>query len=142
MSRKKDPHTKHLRHPSTIDRFAPTFHLWKDFHFEAAHFLRKVPSYHQCRRLHGHSYKFRIHCSGILAPEYEWVVDYAEIGVAGKIITDLLDHRNLNDVLKVETTAENLAWWIAERVRRRLPELSGIEVFETPTTSVRLDITP
>ena len=122
-----------------MNRHTAQFHLYKDFTFEAAHRLTKVPAYHQCRRLHGHSYRFRIHCSGLIVPEFDWVVDYAEIGVAGKIITDRLDHRNLNDILKVETTAENLAWWIAERVARRLPELSGIEVFETPTTSVRLD---
>lgn len=123
-----------------IKRFERTFHLWKDFNFEAAHYLKKVPAYHKCRRPHGHSYKFRVHCSGLLVPEYEWVVDYAEIGVAGDIIVKLLDHRNLNEILKIETTAENLCWWIAERVQRRLPELSAIEVFETPTTSVRMDL--
>ena len=31
--------------------------LWKDFAFEAAHKLTRVPLGHQCARLHGHSYK-------------------------------------------------------------------------------------
>lgn len=123
-----------------MNRFKQQFDLWKDFTFEAAHRLTKVPAYHQCRRLHGHSYRFRIHCSGLIKPEFDWVVDYAEIGVVGKIIVDKLDHRNLNEILKMETTAENLCFWIAERVQRRLPELSAIEVFETPTTSVRMTV--
>lgn len=112
------------------------FNLWKDFTFEAAHQLTKVPAGHQCGRLHGHSYKVRVHCEGTLDPHMEWVVDYADIARAVRPVIERLDHSFLNEHLDCETTAENLAWWLIGQIAPLLPELSAIEVFETPTTSV------
>ena len=119
-----------------MNRLNHTFKLWKDFGFEAAHQLTKVPTGHQCGRLHGHSYKVRIHCEGKLDPSHDWVVDYADIARAVRPIIESLDHTNLNERLDCETTAENLAWWLAETIAPKLPQLSAVEVFETPTTSV------
>lgn len=117
-------------------RLTQTFKLWKDFSFEAAHQLTKVPTGHQCGRMHGHSYKVRIHCEGFLDPNKDWVVDYADIAKAARPIIDKLDHTFLNDHIDLETTAENLAWWIMQQLVLKLPSLSAVEVFETPTTSV------
>ncbi len=116
------------------------FKLWKDFNFEAAHQLTKVPVGHQCGRIHGHSYKVRIHCKGTLDPERDWVVDYAEIAKATRPIIDSLDHTFLNDHLDFETTAENISWWITQKVKVGLPSLYAVELFETPTTSVICEI--
>ena len=121
---------------SQPDRFNTVFQLWKDFTFEAAHQLTKVPAGHQCGCLHGHSYKVRVHCAGKLDPEREWVVDYADIAAAARPVIQQLDHSCLNDHFDFETTAENLAWWLCGAIGQNLPELSAIEVFETPTTSV------
>lgn len=118
------------------ERFNQNFKLWKDFSFEAAHQLTKVSTGHQCGRLHGHSYKVRIHCEGKLDPSHDWVVDYADIAKATRPIIDKLDHTFLNDHIDLETTAENLAWWIMQQLALKIPSLSGVEVFETPTTSV------
>ena len=121
---------------NTDPRYNTTFKLWKDFNFEAAHQLTLVPPGHQCGRLHGHSYKVRIHCKGTLN-QNDWVVDYAEIAKATRPIIEELDHSFLNHVLDIETTAENLAWWIGQRVVKKLSShLYAVEVFETPTTSV------
>lgn len=119
-----------------LDRLSHTFKLWKDFSFEAAHQLTKVPTGHQCGRLHGHSYKVRIHCEGVLNPTNDWVVDYADIAKAMRPIIEKLDHTFLNDHMDFETTAENLAWWLMRVIQPNLPQLSAVEVFETPTTSV------
>jgi 6-pyruvoyltetrahydropterin/6-carboxytetrahydropterin synthase len=121
-------------------RLEHTFKLWKDFSFEAAHQLTKVPVGHQCGRLHGHSYKVRVHCEGKLDPSKDWVVDYADIAKAVRPIIDKLDHTNLNDHLDIETTAENLSWWLMQHIALKLPELSAVEVFETPTTSVTCSV--
>jgi 6-pyruvoyltetrahydropterin/6-carboxytetrahydropterin synthase len=117
-------------------RLNHTFKLWKDFSFEAAHQLTKAPVGHQCGRLHGHSYKVRVHCEGKLDPLKDWVVDYADIAKAVRPIIEKLDHTFLNDHIDLETTAENLAWWLAQAIALKLPHLSAVEVFETPTTSV------
>lgn len=113
------------------------FTLWKDFTFEAAHQLTKVPPGHQCGHLHGHSYRVRIHCEGFLDSNRDWVIDYAEIGSIVRPVIAELDHSFLNHVMEIETTAENLAYWIGCKIHPKLYKfLKAVEVFETPTTSV------
>jgi 6-pyruvoyltetrahydropterin/6-carboxytetrahydropterin synthase len=118
------------------ERLNQVFNLWKDFSFEAAHQLTKVPVGHQCGRVHGHSYKVRVHCSGVLDPLKDWVVDYADIAKATRPLVESLDHTFLNDHIDLETTAENLSWWFVQKLKEKLPSLHAVEVFETPTTSV------
>jgi 6-pyruvoyltetrahydropterin/6-carboxytetrahydropterin synthase len=122
------------------DRLNATFRLWKDFSFEAAHQLTKVPVGHQCGRLHGHSYKLRVHCQGKLNPAQDWVVDYADIAAAVRPIVQKLDHSFLNDQFDFETTAENLVWWFANELTGKLPSICAVELYETPTTSVLFEI--
>lgn len=122
------------------NRLNANFKLWKDFSFEAAHQLTKVPVGHQCGRLHGHSYKLRVHCQGKLNPERDWVVDYADIASAVRTIVNKLDHTFLNDNFDFETTAENLVWWLGSEISSKLPQIYAVELFETPTTSVFLEL--
>jgi 6-pyruvoyltetrahydropterin/6-carboxytetrahydropterin synthase len=120
--------------------------LTKEFRFEAAHRLPMVPPDHKCHRLHGHSYKIVVVCRGPL-DERGFVVDYAEISAAVRPITDgMLDHRNLDDVLRDgrggPSTAENLAAWLYPQIKKALPMLYQIEVHETATTVVRYPVYP
>jgi 6-pyruvoyltetrahydropterin/6-carboxytetrahydropterin synthase len=121
------------------DRFNMRFKLWKDFRFEGSHFLTQVPEGHQCGRMHGHSYRVRVHAMGHISRQVEWVVDYAEIAEAARPIIAALDHRVLNDVMPIETTAENLAFWIGQQLAPH-KWLHAVEVFETPDTSVLLEV--
>jgi len=122
------------------NRYDAIFRLWKDFTFEAAHQLTKIPVGHQCGRLHGHSYKLRVHCEGKLNPERDWVVDYADIASSVRPIVSSLDHTFLNHHFDFETTAENLAWWFGQELKPKLPSIYAVELFETPTTSVFLEL--
>jgi len=109
--------------------------IWKDFTFEAAHRLPNVPEDHKCARLHGHSFKSRIYVEGPLHPELKWVVDFAEIKAAFKDLEKQLDHHYLNEIEGLENpTSENIAIWIWDHLRPRLPQLSKIEVQETCTS--------
>jgi len=122
------------------NRLKARFRLWKDFSFEAAHQLTKVPVGHQCGRLHGHSYKLRVHCEGALDPARDWVVDYADIAAAVRPLINQLDHSFLNHHFEFETTAENLCYWCANTLKESLPQIVAVELFETPTTSVLYEI--
>lgn len=84
------------------------YEITKSFRFEGAHSLPHLPKGHQCRRMHGHSYGLIIGVCGELN-ENHWVQDYAEISAAVMPIVRRLDHHELNNILKVPTTAENLA---------------------------------
>jgi len=108
----------------------------KEFSFEAAHSLPHLSPEHKCHHLHGHSYKVVIRCAGDLQPGLSWVVDYAEISRQMEPIIASLDHKNVNDVILIASTAENLAYWIWSKLHESLPSLSAVEVKETEKTSV------
>jgi 6-pyruvoyltetrahydropterin/6-carboxytetrahydropterin synthase len=106
--------------------------LRKTFQFEAAHRLPNVPPTHKCARLHGHSFRVEIVVSGECDPKFGWLMDYAEISEAFRPILDRLDHYYLNDIPGLDNaTSENLAKWIWDQLKPRLPLLSEIQVAET-----------
>lgn len=106
--------------------------VFKEFTFEAAHSLNNVPQGHKCARLHGHSYGVRVEVSGLCGSD-GMLIDYAEIAEAWDYLFDQLDHRNINDVLDVETTSENLAKWIADGLPIWPDYQVAVTVRETPT---------
>lgn len=108
----------------------------KEFSFEAAHSLPHLPLSHPCHHLHGHSYKVIVGVSGDeLHSQNAWVIDYADITQVVYPVIAELDHSNLNELLPVKTTAENLAKWLFDEIRKVIPGLSFVEVKETNSTS-------
>lgn len=108
--------------------------LRKTFQFEAAHLLPRLPENHKCRRLHGHSFQVEIVVSGDLDPKLGWVMDYADITKAFRPLWEQLDHYYLNEVPGLENpTSENVAVWIWQRLKPKLPLLSEVVVAETCT---------
>ena len=108
--------------------------LRKTFQFEAAHLLPRLPKSHKCRRLHGHSFKVEVAVAGPCHPKLGWVMDYAGIAEAFQPIGQELDHNYLNDIQGLENpTSENIALWIWQRLKPRLPLLTEVAVAETCT---------
>jgi len=108
--------------------------LRKTFQFEAAHLLPRLPESHKCRRLHGHSFRAEIAVAGECDPDLGWLIDYAEITKRFKPLFEQLDHRYLNEVPSQDNpTSENIARWIWDRLKPRLPELTEVVVAETCT---------
>ncbi|MFC9635278.1 6-carboxytetrahydropterin synthase QueD [Streptomyces mirabilis] len=109
--------------------------IYREFAFEAAHRLPRVPEGHKCARLHGHSYKVTVHVEAPVDAELGWVMDFGDVKRAFKPIDAQLDHYYLNDIAGLENpTSENLARWIWDRLITDLPELSAITVRETCTS--------
>jgi 6-pyruvoyltetrahydropterin/6-carboxytetrahydropterin synthase len=109
--------------------------IFKEFTFEAAHRLPNVPPGHKCHRLHGHSFRVTLHVQGPVGADSGWIVDFAELTEAFKPIHAQLDHNYLNEVEGLSNpTSENLARWVWQRVRPRLPLLSQVMVRETCTS--------
>jgi len=108
--------------------------IWKEFTFEAAHLLPRLPADHKCRRLHGHSFRVRVTVEGPLDPTLEWVLDFADIQAAFEPIRRQLDHYYLNDIEGLENpTSENVVRWIWRRLAPTLPGLARLELAETCT---------
>jgi 6-pyruvoyltetrahydropterin/6-carboxytetrahydropterin synthase len=106
--------------------------LIKEYRFEAAHLLPRVPAGHKCARLHGHSFKVELCIRGPVDPDTGWFIDYGDLDELWGPIHDLVDHRYLNDVPGLENpTSENLACWLWNRLRPGLPSLEKVIVHET-----------
>ena len=74
--------------------------------------------------LHGHNWIITVYCRSRELNADGMVVDFSHIKetVKGK-----LDHRNLNEVLPFNPTAENIARWICEQI----PTCFKVEVQES-----------
>ena len=106
--------------------------LTKEYRFEAAHRLPHVPAGHKCARLHGHSFKVELALFGAVDPATGWFLDFGGIDELFEPLRARLDHFYLNEIEGLENpTSENLARWIWDRVRPRLPELVAVTVYET-----------
>ena len=108
--------------------------LRKTFQFEAAHLLPRLPKSHKCRRLHGHSFKVDIVVAGECDPKLGWLMDYAEISRRFRPIWEKLDHRYLNEIPGLENpSSEEIAVWIWNKLKAKLPLLTEVVVAETCT---------
>jgi 6-pyruvoyltetrahydropterin/6-carboxytetrahydropterin synthase len=112
--------------------------LERDFRFEAAHRLPRVPEGHRCRRLHGHSYAVTLVLEGEPDADLGWLLDFAAIDERALPIISELDHQVLNEVSGLENpTSELLAVWLWRRLLPQLPALVEVSVSETPTSRCR-----
>jgi 6-pyruvoyltetrahydropterin/6-carboxytetrahydropterin synthase len=115
-------------------------HIFRAFTIEAAHRLPNVPSGHKCARLHGHSFRIELQLSGDVDATSGWVMDFADVKVAFQPTFDRLDHHFLNEIPGLENpTSENLARWIWNEVKPRLPLLCKVTVHETCTSGCVYD---
>ena len=113
------------------------YKLKKTYTFDAAHKLKNTQSLtsKKCTRLHGHRWKVKVE---IITKRIinDMVIDFGRL----KEIIDLLDHRNLNDVLKFNPTAENIAGFLYGTIETHLdPELEPklkVTVDESPGAKV------
>ena len=94
--------------------------LTKEYRFEAAHLLPRVPAGHKCARVHGHSYKVEIAIRAPVNPETGWLIDFGVIDDAWEVLFARFDHHNLNEVPGLEnSTCENIAIYVWRSFARR-----------------------
>ena len=87
------------------------FSISKKFCIAASHHLElDYPT--PCARPHGHHYEIEVFCRAPKLDANGMVVDFKLIK---ERVTDRLDHRNLNEVLPFNPTAENIAEWIVKQ---------------------------
>jgi 6-pyruvoyltetrahydropterin/6-carboxytetrahydropterin synthase len=119
--------------------------ITKIFRFESAHHL---PGHHgKCARPHGHSYRLEVTIRGPIkdepgASDHGMVMDFGDLSQVVKTsVIERLDHQDLNAVTGLQTTAENLAYWIwSELLVHGLSEalLYRIRLWETESCFVEI----
>ena len=88
------------------------FTVIKQMEISASHRL-KLSYRSKCEDLHGHNWIITVYCRSEELNADGMVVDFTHIKEA---VMGRLDHRNLNDVLPFNPTAENIARWVCDRI--------------------------
>ena len=99
------------------------YYVCKRLEISAAHSL-KLSYESKCEDLHGHNWIVKIYCKSETLNQDGMVTDFTLIK---RDIEKALDHKNLNDVLPMNPTAENIARWICDRT----PNAYKVEVWES-----------
>lgn len=103
--------------------------------FEAAHFIPGHPG--KCANLHGHSYNVEAEFTGDRLNELGMVLDFGDLSDA---LRDVLpDHRFLNDLMDVPTTAENISAWLFGQLSERGLPIRALTVWETSRYGCRYE---
>lgn len=114
----------------------------KEFTFDSAHHLHDYEG--KCKNLHGHTYKVVFGISSLT----NWqglAIDFGDIKSIWKEEIEIhLDHKYLNESLpKMNTTAENLVYWIYEKMKFEIDAqinnqleaiVEFVRLYETPTS--------
>jgi len=110
--------------------------------FASAHTLRDYPG--ACSRMHGHNWKVEAEVTATQLDNVGMGIDFKKIKSAVKELTDVLDHRYLNEIEpfdSINPTAENIAAWLykslSEKLNNEHIQVSAITLWETERACVR-----
>ncbi len=88
------------------------YYVTKRLEISAAHRL-SLDYESKCSALHGHNWIITVHCRARELNADGMVEDFTNIKA---LISNRLDHANLNEVLPFNPTAENIARWICDQI--------------------------
>lgn len=101
-------------------------------HFDAAHRLLNYEG--KCRNLHGHRWQVKLYLKSGELNEQGMVMDFSDIK---KILEKILpDHQYLNEIYSFNPTCENICHHLFYQIKKEIPILHGLELFESPNASV------
>ncbi len=110
--------------------------------FASAHTLRDYPG--ACSRMHGHNWKVEAEVEASQLDEVGMAIDFKAIRRQVRELTDVLDHRYLNEIEpfdKINPTAENIAAFIFSGLSATLNNerirVKAITLWETDRACVR-----
>ena len=99
------------------------YYVTKRLEIAGAHSL-KLDYESKCSLLHGHNWIINVYCRASELDANGMVTDFTRIK---QEISERLDHKNFNEVLPFNPTAENIARWICDQV----PNCYKVEVQES-----------
>ena len=103
--------------------------IYKEFLFEAAHYLPTAAPGTPNARIHGHSFRARIVIEGEPGETTGYVFHFEELARVMAETQDALDHRLLNEIDGLSSpTLERIAMWIWHRLANRVPGLAQVQV--------------
>jgi 6-pyruvoyltetrahydropterin/6-carboxytetrahydropterin synthase len=116
--------------------------------FAAGHALRNYKG--KCENVHGHNYRVQVVVRGEKLDKSGMLADFVELKRLLRAISEPLDHVFLNDLdpfTELNPSAENIAWYICEKMQQSLTlenavEVAEVKVWETDIQSATYRPTP
>lgn len=118
----------------------PFVKVGKSFTFESAHHLLNYCGPCECN--HGHSYSLNVVLYGPLNRDTGMVIDYKQLkAIVQKYVIDVFDHTTINDKMDCNPTAENMLFFIWEKLEKEglVKGLYEISLNETATSTASID---
>jgi 6-pyruvoyltetrahydropterin/6-carboxytetrahydropterin synthase len=107
------------------------FEVSVEHSFAAGHALRNYRG--KCENVHGHNYKVQVIVRGEKLDQTGMLADFVELKRLLRAISEPLDHVFLNDIEpfnELNPSAENIAWYICEKLQEGLRQDNPVEVAE------------
>jgi 6-pyruvoyltetrahydropterin/6-carboxytetrahydropterin synthase len=104
--------------------------------FSSAHNLRGYKG--KCEELHGHNWKVEAIAQSNILDKTGLLIDFRVLKAELREVLDALDHKYLNDIAffkKVNPTSENIAKYIYGRLKKRIPKIKSVTVWENDTSA-------
>jgi len=103
--------------------------IYKEFTFEAAHFLPSAPAGRPNARIHGHSFFVRVTVEGTPDPDTGLVCHFDDLSAAIEEVRSALDHQFLNEIGDLGApTLENITVWVWNRLESKIRGLSEVHI--------------
>ena len=99
--------------------------------FSSGHYLRNYRG--KCENPHGHNYKVRVTLHGKELDEAGLLLGFKLLKQVMRPVIDRIDHQMLNDLEPFTTlnpSAENIAWYICEKLQEGIKQDNPVEVAE------------
>jgi 6-pyruvoyltetrahydropterin/6-carboxytetrahydropterin synthase len=110
------------------------FEVMVEKHFAAAHHLLHYRG--KCENPHGHNYVVQVFARKATLDQSNVAFDFTVLKAELNQIVDELDHTDLNETFNGESpSAEFIARYVYQRVKKNVPEITKARVYETPTQS-------
>lgn len=107
------------------------YRIWKDFTLDSAVRLRRAPDGAGAARIHGHTYKLRLHLKAPLDALLGWTIDFGDVKEIFDPTFRALDHQPLYEIAGLtDTDTASIAAWIYQNAGAKLPQLCAVELFE------------
>ena len=104
-------------------------------HFSSAHNLRGYKG--KCEELHGHNWKVEVMAEKEKLDNIGMVMDFKLLKKRLNTVLDKLDHKYLNRLpyfKKFNPTSENIAKFIFDNLKAKVPAVKSVTVWETGTS--------
>ena len=111
------------------------FELKTQMYFSAAHHLLNYNG--ECENQHGHNWLVEAYAVGDKLDKSNILIDYKVLKKELKAVLDLLDHKDINELEYFHgnsPSSEVISKFIYTKLKERLPQISKVSVWETPTS--------